>query len=244
MELRDKVALVTGSGKRVGRAIALELAARGARIAVHYRASRDAAEEVAATIRACGGTAITTAADLTQVLDIQRMVRDVEVRLGYVDVLVNSASEFFETPLATLSDADWDRMLAANLKGPFQLIRRVAPTMQNRGGGRIVNLTDVYGERFLKNHLAYCVSKAGLAMLTKGLARELAPTVLVNAVAPGSVLWPDDYPEESRARLRQRIPLGREGTPEDVARAVRFLVEDGDYITGETLHVDGGKLIA
>jgi pteridine reductase len=240
-ELKDKVVLVTGAGRRVGRAIALEMGRRGAKVAVHFRSSGREAEEVVGRIRAGGGIAQAFGADLMDVLQIQQMARAVEVDLGYVDVLVNNASEFFETPLSTASDADWERLLGVNLRAPFQLARRIAPTMLNRGGGTIVNVADLYGERYLSRHLLYCVSKAGLLMLTRGLARELAPTVRVNAVSPGTVLFPDDYPEERRAKLRRTIPLGREGAPDDVVRAVLWLVTDADYVTGEVLRVDGGK---
>lgn len=242
MELKGKVALVTGGARRVGRAISWELASHGALVVVHYRTSRAEAEELVAEIRARGGFARAEQADLTRLDDVQRLVRTVEVEVGYVDVLVNNASIFHETPLATLSDDDWDGMIAANLTAPFRLARRVAPTMRNRGAGKIVNLLDVHAERFLPGHLAYCVSKAGLAMLTRGLAVELAPTVQVCGVAPGAVLWPEDQPEEERAAIRRAIPLGREGAPEDVAAAVRFLIEQ-DYLTGEVVRVDGGRSV-
>jgi NAD(P)-dependent dehydrogenase (short-subunit alcohol dehydrogenase family) len=240
-DLAGKVVLVTGAARRIGRAIALEMAGRGAKVAVHFRSSAREADEVVGRIRDAGGTAQAFRADLTEVLEIQQMARAIEVDLGYVDVLVNNASEFFETPLSTASDADWERMLAVNLRAPFQLARRIAPTMENRGGGVIVNVVDLYGEKYLRRHLAYCVSKAGLVMLTRGLARELAPTVRVNAVSPGTVLFPEDYTEERRDALRRTIPLGREGTPDDVVRAVLYLVTDAPYVTGEVLRVDGGK---
>jgi pteridine reductase len=243
MQLADRVVLVTGAAKRVGRAIAFELAARGARVVVHYRTSAHEAEEVVNAIVAAGGQAIARPADLAHRDEVQQLVRGIEVDFGYVDVLVHSAAEFFETPLLTTSDADWDRMIAANLTSAFYLARRVAPPMMQRGGGVIVNLLDVHAERYLDDHLAYCVSKAGLAMLTKGLARELAPNVRVNGVAPGTVLFPDSWDEERRAALRARLPLRREGTPQDVATAVRYLIEDGEYVTGAILTVDGGKAL-
>ena len=240
MELSDKVCLVTGAARRVGRAIARELASAGAHVVVHHRSSEDDARSLVAEIEAAGGAATAARADLTDLGELQLLVRNVEVDVGYVDVLVNNASDFFETPLLTTSDADWDRLLDVNLKAPFRLCRRVASTMLNRGGGVIVNLTDVWGERPLDRHVAYSVSKAGLIMLTKALARELAPTVRVNAISPGSVLWPESYDEETRARSLARIPLGRAGSAEDVARAVRFLAEE-EYLTGAVLPVDGGK---
>ncbi|MBK6942916.1 MAG: SDR family oxidoreductase [Planctomycetes bacterium] len=244
MNLHGKVALVTGAGRRVGRAVALELAARGAKIAVHYRNSKAEAEEVVALIKAGGGVASAYCADLTHVLEIQWLARWIEEELGYVDVLVNSASEFFETALVTSSDGDWDRLMGANVKAPFQTIRRFAPMMVQRGAGHIVNITDVYARRALPGYSIYCASKAALWMLTQSLALELAPHVQVNAVAPGTVMFPEDFADAERASLLKRIPLRREGTPEDIARAVRFLVEEGGYVTGSVLTVDGGKEIA
>ncbi len=240
MNLKNKVALVTGGARRVGRAIGVELAAAGAHVVVHYRSSEAEARALVDEIEGAGGAASTARADLRSLNEIQLLVRKGEVEVGYVDVLVNNASEFFETPLVTASDDDWDRLLDVNLKAPFRLSRRVAAPMLQRGGGVIVNLADVWGERALRRHVVYSVSKAGLLMLTKGLARELAPKVRVNAVSPGTVAWPESYDEEERARLRRRIPLGREGAPEDVARAVRFLCEE-EYVTGAVLPVDGGK---
>jgi len=243
VDLKDKVALVTGAGRRVGRVIAEQLGRRGARVAVHYRTSSDEADEVVANIKKNGGEAKAFQADLCSVPDLQLMVRNVEVDLGYVDVLVNNASEFFETPLSTASDEDYDRLMDTNLKAPFRLSRRIAPTMlnrANRGSGKIINIIDVHAERYLKRHLAYCVSKAGLLMLTTGLARELAPSVQVNAVSPGTVLFPEAYDDAQRDALRKSIPLGREGVPDDVAGAVLYLVE-AEYVTGEVIHVDGGR---
>lgn len=241
MEPKDRVVLVTGAARRVGRAIALEFASRGARVVAHYRNSAAEAEELVATIVRGGGRAVAKRADLSSRDEVQSLVRAVEVEIGYVDVLVNNASEFFETPLLTTSDDDWERMLTANLTAPFWLARRCAAPMLNRGGGKIVNLLDVHAERYRDGYLAYCVSKAGLAMLTKGLAKELAPTVQVNGVAPGVVAWPADFDDERRRAELRRVPAGRSGTPEDVARVVRFLCEEADYVTGQIVAVDGGK---
>lgn len=241
MKLEGKVALVTGAARRVGRAIALHLAARGARVAIHYRASEREARELQAAIAAAGGTAAIFHADLASLVDVQRMVREVEGALGYVDVLVNNASEYFETPLATASDDDYDRLMDVHVRAPFRLARRIAPTMLNRGAGKIVNVVDVHAKAPLPSHLLYCVSKAALEMMTRCLALELAPTIQVNAVAPGVVLWPEDSTAEDRAKRLADVPLARAGSPEDVAHAVRFLVEDADYMTGQVLRVDGGR---
>lgn len=243
MELANKVVLVTGGARRVGSSIARELAGRGARVIVHYRHSHDDAQALVADIERGGGFARAMEGDLTDLVTLQQLVREIEVEVGYVDVLVNNAADYFETPLQTLSDADWEHLLAVNLGSPFRLARRVSPMMLNRGAGKIINITDIHGERYLNGYLAYCVSKAGLDMLTRGLAVELAPTVQVNGVAPGAVLWPAGESESERKARRREIPMGREGTPEDVAGAVRFLIEDGDYITGQILSVDGGRSI-
>lgn len=241
MELNDRVVLVTGAARRVGRAIAAEFAGRGAVVVAHYRNSETEAEALVAQIAASGGRAYAKRADLSSRDEVQSLVRAIEVEIGYVDVLVNNASEFFETPLLTTSDDDWNRMLVANLTAPFWLARRCAAPMLNRGFGKIVNLLDVHAERYRDGYLAYCVSKAGLAMLTKGLAKELAPVVQVNGVSPGVVAWPEDFDEERRRRELARVPAGKAGTPEDVARMVRFLCEESDYVTGQIVAVDGGK---
>lgn len=240
MDLEGKVCLVTGAARRVGRAIARELAHAGGRVVVHHHASGEEAQALVEEIRSEGGFARAERADLRDRVQLHRLVRNVEVEVGYVDVLVNSAADFFETPLETLSDEDWERMLSLNLTAPMRLARRIAPTMLHRKSGVIVNVTDVWGERPLPRYAAYVVSKAGLLALTETLALELAPHVRVNAVAPGTVLPPDGFAPEVVERIERGVPLQRLGSPEDVARAVRFLVEE-DYVTGETLHVDGGK---
>ncbi len=241
MDLRNRVCLVTGAARRVGRAIALEMASRGALVIVHFRESEAEANAVVAEIARAGGSARAMRADLSSRIEVQSLIRGIEVDVGYVDILVNNASEFFETPLLTASDEEWDRLLTSNLTAPFWLARRVAAPMLNRGGGKIINIIDIAAERYLDHHLAYCVSKAGLAMLTKGLARELAPSIQVNGVAPGAVLWPENYDEAQRAAILAQTPLARPGSGEDIARTVRFLCEEGDYITGQVIAVDGGK---
>lgn len=244
MQLKDRIVLVTGAARRVGRAIALEFASKGCRVIVHYRSSENEAQDLVAEIVRRGGKADALRADLSQRIEVQSLIREIENRHGYVDVLVNNASEFFETPLLTTSDDDWDRMLRSNLTAPFWLARRAAPMMIERKCGVIVNIVDVQAERYLDDHLAYCVSKAGLAMLTKGLARELAPHVRVVGVAPGPVVWPEHYSQAKRDAIEHRVPLKRGGSAEDVAHAVRFLVEEADFVTGDILNVDGGAAIA
>lgn len=244
MQLEGSVALVTGGAVRVGRAIALALAGRGATVAISYHASAEAAREVVATIEAGGGQAAAFPADLARVPEVIQLVESVLARFGRLDLLVNNAAVFPRTPLATVTEAEWDHTLAVNLKGAFFCAQQAARAMQRQGAGKIVNLADISAFRPWANYLPYCISKAGIVALTQGLAKALAPVVQVNAVAPGTVLFPEGYCEEQRAKVRAAIPLGHEGSPEDVARTVLFLLEGPDFITGTTLPVDGGRLIA
>lgn len=245
MILKGHAVLVTGAAKRVGRVIALELAKRGARVAVHYRESAAEAERTAAGIRALGTEAITVRADLTREDEVAAMVGGVVARLGSLDGLVNNAAVFFRTPFATVTADDWDRTLDPNLKGVFLCCVHAGRRMQEQAsGGVIVNIADWAGLRPYAGYLPYCVSKAGVIALTQGLARALAPKVRVNAVAPGPVLVPSDLPEAEAREIMEKTPLKRHGSPEDVAAAVAFLMEGSDYMTGVILPVDGGRLIA
>jgi pteridine reductase len=244
MQLRGRWALVTGGARRVGRAIALELGAGGANVLVHYNRSAEDAEAVATALRARGVQAIPLRAELADVAQVRRLAADAEARTGGVAVLVNNASNYLRTPFDAITEDDWDASLDVNLKAPFLLAWALGRAMRARGEGCIVNVTDWAGERPYRHYLPYCVSKAGLVALTKALARELAPEVRVNAVSPGAVLPPDDFGPDQVEAVRRATPLGRIGTPEDVARAIRFLAEDADYATGSVLHVDGGRGIA
>lgn len=243
MDLNGKVALITGAGRRVGRAIALAIASRGAAIAVHYRSSRDEAEQVVRQISERGGRARTFHAELEKVTEIEAMVKAVITALGRLDVLVNSASVFFKKPLEELTERDWDVALDTNLKAPFFLSKSAGVEMRRRGAGKIVNIGDWAGVRPYKNYLPYTVSKSGLIGLTRALAKALAPEVQVNCVALGPVLPPEDYDPEEVARLRNATLTKRLGSPEDVARAVLFFCEGTDFATGATLILDGGRLI-
>jgi len=243
MDASGKVALVTGSAKRVGRAIALELARAGCDVAVHYRRSADAAREVADAIGQMGRRAALVSGDLTDPKAPKRIVSQAVEGLGRVDVLVNNASVFGKTPIEQVDAETYERMFLVNTIGPGLLARAVAPLMRSAGAGRIVNLVDILIERPLKRYGPYCASKAALANLTRSLALELAPEITVNAIAPGIAVFPDDYSEELRHRLISRVPLQRAGTPEGIAALVRFLVTEGDYITGQIIAVDGGRSI-
>ena len=244
MKLDGRVALVTGAARRLGRAIAEGLAARGARVAVHYGRSADEAAAVVAGIRAAGGDAAAFAADLAVTAEVERLADTVSAQLGQVDVLVNSASVFYRTPIDTVGVDEWQENLAVNLTAPYVLSLRLGRAMRARGAGKIVNIGDADAERPYRDYVPYAVSKAGLVALTRGLAKALAPEVQVNCVAPGPILMPAGSDEEERARILARTPLRRFGDPDDIVAAVLFLVEQGDFITGATLPVDGGRGIS
>lgn len=239
--LQGQVALVTGAGRRIGRAVALRLAAEGARVAVHYHRSRAEADAVVAEISAAGGEAIGVAADLTRPGEIETLIATVERRFGRLDILVNSAAAFFPTPLAETTEDQWDRLLDSNVKSQFFCTQRAAPLLQASGRGRIVNFASLGGLLAWPRYTAYCVSKAGVIMLTRCLARTLAPQVTVNAIAPGTISFTEDAPELAENFIRQ-APLARTGTPEDITAAVLYLVHAAS-VTGQVLVVDGGRSI-
>lgn len=245
MEAQGKVALVTGAGVRVGREIAVALALEGLHLAVHYNASSDEAEETVALARAMGVEAHAFQADLGAGADeARRLIAAIDERFGRLDVLVNSAAIFPRTPFADVDEAVWDRTMAINLKGPFFTAWHAAGLMRRSGGGSIVNIADWAGLRPYKNYLPYLISKGGIITMTKALARELAPEIRVNAVAPGPVLMPEDMEEETIERVIEGTLLKRLGSPTDVAEAVVFLVARTDFVTAHVLVVDGGRLLA
>ncbi len=241
-ELTGKVALVTGGAVRVGRAIALGLARRGADVAVGYHRSGAAARAAVREIRALGVGAAAVRADLSRPAEAKRLVAETVRRLGRLDILVNNAALFLRTPVARTTPAQWERLLGVNLGGPFFCSQAAARAMGRRGG-RIINIADVGALRAWPGHVPYGVSKAGLVMLTRGLAAALAPRIQVNAVGPGVVLWPLGFPRAPRRRLAARIPMGRVGDPDDVAAAVCFFATCPAYITGQVLFVDGGASV-
>ena len=240
MDLQGKVALVTGGAIRVGKAISLELAHAGADIVVNYNSSAGPAEETVAEIQELGRRAIAQQADVSQGDQVQRLIDRAVSELGRLDVLVNSASVWRRTPWAELDEAEWDRQIAVDLKGPFLCARAAAPHLAAHGDGAIVNIVDLSAFAPFPNFLPHSVAKAGLLNMTYSLAMELAPAVRVNAIAPGPVLPPPEYTEQQLAVSAKRTLLKRWGTPADVARAVRYLVE-AEYVTGAVLPVDGGE---
>ena len=240
MDIDGKVALVTGAAKRVGRSIALALAERGAELVVHYHGSEREAHDVLARAKQLGRKPVAARADLAISADIDALAETAVRAFGRIDILVNSAAIFYRTPIATLTEADWDRFLTVNLKAPFLLCRRVGELMSRQGSGKIVNVADIAGTKVWAEYIPYSVSKAGLLALTTGLAKALAPAVQVNAIAPGTVLLPDGSSAEERVRALARVPLQRLGSPEDIARAAVYLIQS-DFVTGEVLTVDGGQ---
>ena len=243
MGAAGKAALVTGAAKRVGRAIALELADAGCDVAVHCLGSRVEAAELCDRIGALGRRTCLLQGDLADADTPGRLVAEAVEGLGRLDVLVNNAAVFNRMSLEQFDPDAWQRVLQVNLTAVAALCHHARPHLASTGAGRIVNLCDIAADRPWAGHLAYCVSKAGLVCLTKALARELAPAIQVNGVAPGIAAFADDCDQDTRDRLAARVPLRRAGRPEEVAAVVRFLVEQGHYITGQIISIDGGRSI-
>ena len=240
------VALVTGSARRIGAAIARALHAAGYDLALHYRESADEVDALAGELEhARAGSTLRLRADLAEFDRLPELVAGTVGHFGRLDALVNNASGFFPTPVGEATPAQWDALFATNARAPFFLSQAAAPHLA-RAGGAIVNLADLYGERPLSGHSIYCMAKAALLMATRSLALELGPQVRVNAVSPGAILWPEDGggDDATRQAMLQRTPLARTGTPEEVAEAVRWLLQDATYCTGQVIHLDGGRRLA
>lgn len=235
--LQGQVALVTGGARRVGRSIALALASAGARVAVHYNTSKADAEATRSEIEKQGGEAVLIQGDISQVAEARRVAEAALAHFGRVDILINNAGIWEPYHWDKITEADWDRFLDTNLKAQFFLAQALAAQMKQRGRGCIINLASIGGLRAWAEFIPYCVSKAGVIMLTRTLAKALAPEIRVNAVAPGSIQFPGEAPDEAYIR---KAPLKRTGTPEDVAQTVLFLCTSADFVTGQTLVVDGG----
>lgn len=234
------VALVTGAGQRVGQAIALHLAARGWRVAVHHHGSEEGARETVARIQHAGGHAATFRADLRDATACEGLVREVVEALGSLGALVNSAAGMTRTPFGTTTAATFDEIIALNLRAPFLLAQAAAAVLPD--GGAVVNIADHMAQEPWPDYAVHGISKAGVEAMTRHLAAALAPRVRVNAVAPGFVLAPPGTPPQVVERFVAATPLGRIGTPEEVAEAVAYLL-DARYVTGETIHVDGGRRV-
>jgi len=239
-KLSGRVALVTGAGKRLGRAVALRLAGEGADVAVHYRGSDTEATEVVAEIERLGRRAVAMPAELTGVEEIRALVQRVAHEFGRIDVLVNSAANFLPSSVISTTEEIWDASLDTNVKGPFFLAQATAPWLR-RSNGAIVNFADTGGILGWPGYIAHSVSKAGMIMLTKTLAKALAPEVRVNAIAPGTITMAGDPPEWEQEFVKL-APLKKTGTPEDIAEAVSYLVS-AKFLTGHVLVLDGGRTL-
>jgi len=242
MNLTGKVALVTGGAKRVGKAIALALADRGCKLAVHYHTSQTEAEATVRELLAAGHEAIAVQADITQEGEVDRMVEAAVARFGRIDVLVNNAAVFFRTPVESLTAEEWERTLEVNLTGTFLCAHKIGLRMREWGWGHIINMADVAGLRPWVDYIPYSISKACVITFTQGLAMELAPQVMVNAIVPGPILFQEDTPAEVRQREIDKTLVKRAGTPEEVAKLVVFVAES-DYSTGSLFHIDGGRAL-
>jgi pteridine reductase len=244
--VQGKTVLITGGAKRVGAAICRRLHSAGANLMLHYRSSAGEARLLQAELNHLRSNSVALIqADLLDLPKLPSVVEQTLSTYGRLDALVNNASTFFPTPIGEVTEGNWHDLIGTNLQVPLFLAQAAAPSLR-KSMGAIVNLSDIHAERPLKNYVVYSIAKAGLEGLTRSLARELAPEVRVNAIAPGPILWPDDesFDELSRQRIISHTPLKREGTPDDIARAVHFLLADANYITGETLNVDGGRNMA
>ncbi len=244
--MQGKVILVTGGAKRVGAAICRRLHTAGASIALHYRTSEREAfalQDELNTLRPDSAAAFS--ADLLDIASLPRLVENVHAHFGRIDALVNNASSFYATPLAEVDETQWHDLLGTNLRAPLFLAQAAAHELQHCHGC-IINIADIHAERPMQGHLLYSVAKAGLVALTRALAQEMAPCVRVNAVAPGVILWPESSEWEDEIQRRKIVAhtlLKREGTPEDIAKTVEFLIADAPYITGQVISVDGGRSI-
>ena len=242
--LQDKVALITGGSRRIGASTVRRLHQCGMKLVIHYRRSADQAEALRAEL--CDqrpDSVLLVRGDLTEIAKVKNLVRQCVAELGRLDALINNASAFFPTPIRSANEDQWQAIMDTNFKAPFFLSQAAAPYLKKTRGA-IINITDIYADRPLAEHAIYCASKAGLWSLTKSLAAELGPEIRVNAVAPGAILWPEnDTDELSHQRLVSRTPLKSAGDADDIATAVKFLLADAGFITGQVINVDGGRTV-
>lgn len=242
--LTGKVAVVTGSARRVGAAVARLLHAQGMKLVIHYRSSKEEAHRLQEELHQVRpDSVLLVCGDLLNTGKLDNLVYETVESFGRLDVLINNASSFYPTPIGKVSEKEWEDLLGSNLKAPFFLSQAAAPHLK-KTHGCIVNIADIHGARPLKDYPVYSIAKAGLIMLTYALASELGPEVRVNAVAPGTILWPENELDEmAKQRIISRTPQRRSGQPEDIAKTVLFLIRDAAYITGQVLAVDGGRSV-
>lgn len=241
------VALVTGGAQRIGRHVACALHDRGYTVIVHYRRSADAANTLCAELnQKRSDSAAALGADFGKPDEIQRFAEAALQTYGRLDVLINNASDFYPTPLGDITPDDWERLFASNVRAPLFLAQAFTKALSS-AQGCIINMADIYAERPLPEHSVYCSAKAALVMLSKSLALELAPLVRVNAIAPGAILWPQEdsaFSAQEQRNLKDKVPLGKIGNPDDIASTIVFLVCDAPYITGQVIAVDGGRTLS
>jgi NAD(P)-dependent dehydrogenase (short-subunit alcohol dehydrogenase family) len=237
--LEGQVALVTGGAKRIGRSIALRLAAEGADIAVNYNSSESEAIALVTEIESSGRRALAIQGNVSRRDDVKRIFSTVESKFGRLDILVNNAGTFFAAKFEEITDEQWDRIMDVNLKSQFLCAQAAAPLMKRRGAGKIVNLSSLGGLLPWPAYTHYCVSKAGVIMLTRCLSRALGPEICVNSIAPGTIQFPGEAPDEDYI---QRVPLHRTGTGNDIADAVAYFVTAA-FVTGQIMAVDGGRAL-
>ena len=242
--LDGKVVLVTGAARRIGAAIVTRLQQNGARIAIHYRGSADEADALAAELNAAhDGSATTLQADLLDTSALPGLIERVVAWGGRLDGLVNNASTFYPTPVGDITEEHWTDLTGSNFKAPLFLSQAAVPHLRDSSGA-IINIVDIHAQRPLRNHPVYGPAKAALAMLTRALAKDLAPEIRVNGVSPGAILWPEDgMSDAARQTILQQVPLARAGDPCDIAGCVLYLLRDATYVTGQIIAVDGGRSI-
>jgi len=242
--LNGKVALITGAARRIGAAIATRLHQSGADVAIHYRGSAGEAASLVESLNAKrADSAAAFRADLIDTPALPKLIDEIVRWHDRLDILVNNASSFYPTPPGEITEAHWDDLIGTNLKAPLFLAQAALPELR-KARGVIINIVDIHAQRPLRNHTVYGPAKAALAMLTRSLAKDLAPEIRVNGVSPGAILWPEnDLDEAAKASILEQIPLQRTGHPADIAGAVLFLVEDAPYVTGQIIAVDGGRSI-
>ncbi len=244
---KTQVALITGAARRIGAEIALTLHTVGMKVILHYNRSCAEATELCNALNIKRPeSAVICQADLTQTIPCQRLIADAVAQWGQLDILINNASCFYRTPLERATEEDWQYVMDSNLKAPYFLSQAAAPYLK-RQQGCIINMTDIHGERPMEGYSIYCISKAGLLMQTKALAKELGPSVRVNAVSPGAISWPEGdsaLDEIVKQHIINKITLQRSGMPQDIAKAVLFLATQADYMTGQVMIVDGGRTLS
>ena len=243
-DLQNKTALITGASRRIGAVIARTLHHAGMNITLHYRGSKEEADKLADELNQLrNNSCIALRMDLHKTEELPQLIAQNQQHWGRLDLLVNNASSFYPTHIGKMTEQHWDDLIGSNLKAPLFLSQAAIPALKQNQGD-IINIVDIHAEKPMKNHTIYCSAKAGLAMMTKSLAKELGPDIRVNGVAPGAIMWPENEQEaEIQDEIVSRTALKRSGMPEDIAAAVLFLARDAHYITGQIIPVDGGRSI-